>query len=59
VVGEAALRWELLVLKSQLTTQPYGPTSCNSVLFETLLASLKYDQKGTVLDPRRSYARVS
>jgi hypothetical protein len=58
VVGEAALRWEL-VLKSQLTTQPYGPTPCNSVLFKTLLVSLKYVQEGTVLDQRRSYARVS
>jgi hypothetical protein len=36
VVGEAALRGEL-VLKSQLTTQAYGPTLCNAVLFETLL----------------------
>jgi hypothetical protein len=36
VVGEAALRWEFLVLKNQLATQPYGPTPCNSVLFETL-----------------------
>ena len=29
------------MLKSQLTTQPYDPTPCHAVLFETLLVSLK------------------
>jgi hypothetical protein len=37
--GRGGRSWWELVLKSQLTTQAYGPTLGNSVPFETLLVS--------------------